>query len=305
MESCLGNVRERPSLVFLWPRTARLRTLNATMGAPAAAAAAAAAALVHITVVLDFMCPWSFIGLRSLALGMQSAGPAVAYNITLLPYEFDAPGTYGTMGVDWEAYCKSYEPATAKYLLEQKLPRAFELGRQVGIAFKMERRIVGTEGVNAALMVAQSHSQEAGLDFALTMLSRHFEDLQDPNDPETLAEVLSGLGVPTPSWIVAGTGASVLSASQQRTDSNAALTLRGRELSGGSVPRFSVRCGDDDRDWIGSGGGATSPKYFEKLIGKCLSIEQQREMQTRHGSCTETYDGDAEGLGKCLAGLGE
>ena len=45
--------------------------------------------------------------------------------------------------------------------------------------------------------------------------------------------------------------------------------------------------------------------YFEKLIGKCLSIEQQREMQKRHGSCTETYDGDAEGLGKCLAGLGE
>lgn len=274
------------------------------MGAPAAAAAATATALVHISIVLDFMCPWSFIGLRSLALAMQGAGPEVAHNITILPYEFDPPGTYDTLGMDWTAYCESYEPATAKYLLEQKLPRAFELGKAVGIDFKMERRIVETEGVNAALMAAQRHSQEAGLDFALAMLSKHFEGLHDPNDPEAMAEVLSGLGVPVQTWVVAETGNSVLTVSQERSDSNVALTLRGRSISGGSVPHFSVRCGDAEQNWVGSGGGATSPKYFEKLIGKCLSIEQQRAMQKTHGSCTEVYSGDAEGLGKCIADLG-
>jgi predicted DsbA family dithiol-disulfide isomerase len=35
------------------------------------ASAAALAAVVHVSVVLDFMCPWSFIGMKSLSLAMQ------------------------------------------------------------------------------------------------------------------------------------------------------------------------------------------------------------------------------------------
>ena len=33
------------------------------------------------------------------------------------------------------------------------------------------------------------------MQFALTMLSEHFENLRDPNDPALLAETLSRLGV--------------------------------------------------------------------------------------------------------------
>lgn len=198
----------------------------------------------------------------------------------MLPYEFDPPGTYDTLGMDWTDYCMSYEPATAKYLLEQKLPRAFELGKQLGIQFDMGRRIVETEAVNAGLMAAQRHSQDAAMDFALTMLSAHFEKLRDPNDPELLAETLSRLGVPPPAWVVAGSGSSILQASRARADANRELTLRGRQLSGGgSVPWFSVRCGEDARGVTGSGGGATTPRYFEKLIGTCLTAPQQHDIR--------------------------
>lgn len=105
--------------------------------------ASSALPTVHVSAVLDFMCPWSFIALRSLALAKQRfAGQLNFAPTAFTPYEFDPPGTYPPEGRDWTDYCRGFGEAKAKFLLEDKLPRAFALGRAVGIDFKMKRNIV-------------------------------------------------------------------------------------------------------------------------------------------------------------------
>ena len=42
----------------------------------------------------DFMCPWSLIGLRSLALAKERFAARLDFAVELLPFEFDPPGTY-------------------------------------------------------------------------------------------------------------------------------------------------------------------------------------------------------------------
>ena len=224
----------------------------------------ATAAVVSITVVLDMMCPWSYLGLRSLDLAMAQAPAGVEYDINVLPYEFDPPGTYPPEGQDWTAYCESYGEEKAAFLLGQKLPRAFALGQQVGINFRLERRIVATEAINAALSAVQRHGGSA-MNFALSMLQYHFEELRDPNDPELLRPLLAMHRVPETEW------AAILEPSAERAAANAAVTQHGRTLSGGSVPRFIVRCSDFGTELRGSGGGPTSPDYFTALILECLA----------------------------------
>ena len=100
---------------------------------------------VEVVIVLDFMCPWSFIGMRSFQLAHQAlqerlasdapsegecgAAPLRLISTRFVPYEFDLPGTYPPEGKDWTEYCQSYGPAKAEFLLKEKLPRAFSIGK--------------------------------------------------------------------------------------------------------------------------------------------------------------------------------
>merc|ERR1712187_1017465 len=111
---------------------------------------------VEVKVILDFMCPWSFIGMRSLQLAKDRFHDRLEFApVQFVPFEFDPPGTYPPEGVDWTDYCKGYGEAKARFLLEEKLPRAFALGSAVGINFRLDRRIVHTIDVNTALDLAQ------------------------------------------------------------------------------------------------------------------------------------------------------
>ncbi|KAJ1479249.1 thioredoxin-like protein [Baffinella frigidus] len=228
-----------------------------------------AASAIAVTVVLDFMCPWSYIGLKSLDVAMarwkqrqqQAAAPGSQFRIEFVPFEFDPPGTYPPEGTDWTEYCRGYGPAKARFLLEQKLPAAFALGHKLGIEFKLERRIVGTEAVNAALLAAQEKSR--GMAFALRMLREHFELLHDPNEPQLLAAAMSELGVPADAAMQPGPA---------RAARNVALTQRGRAMSGGSVPHFVVKCdGDPGGGDVAAAtpGGPTSPEFFEQVFAEC------------------------------------
>ena len=62
--------------------------------------------LVEIKVILDFMCPWSFIGLRSLQLAKERF-ESLDFQVEIIPFEFDPPGKYPPEGTDWVDYCKS------------------------------------------------------------------------------------------------------------------------------------------------------------------------------------------------------
>ena len=227
---------------------------------------------IEVLVVLDFMCPWSFIGMQSLYLAkrqLHEEHPSVPVNLRFIPYEFDPPGTYPAAGTDWSAYCRSYGEAKAKYLLEEKLPRAFALGKALGIGFRLERRIVHTERVNSGLVVAARHGQ--GEAFALKMLRAHFEELHDPNDPVVLRATLNELGVPA-----AEVAALLGEAGATQAARNAAWKEEAHALGVSSVPRFFVTCGDS-RDQCAAAehggdasGGPTSPAYFLAGFRRCV-----------------------------------
>ena len=227
---------------------------------------------IEVLVVLDFMCPWSFIGMQSLYLAKRQLAeeqPTVVFSMRFIPYEFDPPGTYPAAGTDWSAYCRSYGEAKAKYLLEEKLPRAFALGKSLGIDFRLERRIVHTERVNNALLVAARHGQ--GEAFALKILRAHFEELYNPNDPVLLRTILSDLGVPAEEVVEVLDEAGATQAAR-----NAAWKHEAHALGVSSVPRFFVTCGDShdqcaaaERDGDTSG-GPTSPAYFLASFRRCV-----------------------------------
>ena len=110
---------------------------------------ARASHVVVVRVILDFMCPWSFIGMRSLMLARE----AFFDRLEFATFEFVPPGTYPPGRTEWTDYCEG------RFLLEEKLPRALALGRAVGIEFCMDRRIVHTTDVNSALELAQRHGR--------------------------------------------------------------------------------------------------------------------------------------------------
>ena len=220
---------------------------------------------VRVRVILDFMCPWSYIGMRSLQLARERFSGILEFApIEFVPFEFDLPGTYPPGGTDWMDYCMGYGGAKARFLLEEKLPRAFALGRAVSIEFRMDRRIVDTSDVNAALEVAMRHG--VAEEFVLEMLSLHFEHAGDPNDASSLRARLGILGVP---------GAEV-DAALSDPDRHARNEERTRAVRGSlraGVPQFEVRCGGGDEDLCeyAPGGGPTSPGYFERLFDLCVA----------------------------------
>merc|ERR1719330_2195203 len=173
--------------------------------------------------------------------------------VEFVPFEFDPPGTYPADGQDWTDYCNGYGPAKAKFLLEEKLPRAFALGKDVGIQFRMDRRIVDTIDVNAALSLAQRHG--VAEDFVLQTLSRHFEHLENPNDRAALGDRLEALGVPQEELQAALEDPEKAAVNERRT-SEARAVLRG------GVPQFEVRCGSEQDLTLAAPGGPTSPEYF-------------------------------------------
>jgi len=220
---------------------------------------------VAVRVILDFMCPWSFIGMRSLQLARERFSGILEFApIEFLPFEFDPPGTYPPGGIDWTDYCMGYGGAKARYLLEEKLPRAFALGRAVGIEFRMDRRIVDTSDVNAALEVAMRHG--VAEEFVLETLSLHFEQAGDPSDASSLRARLGILGVPDAEVDAALSDPDRHARNEERT-----RALRGSLRAG--VPQFEVRCGGGDEDLCESapGGGPTSPEYFERLFDLCAA----------------------------------
>ncbi|CAE8606577.1 unnamed protein product [Polarella glacialis] len=237
--------------------------------ATTAAAAIKQAALprVEIKVILDFMCPWSFIGMRSLQIARERFADRLEFApVDFVPFEFDPPGTYPPEGTPWIDYCRCWGESKAKFLLEDKLPRAFSLGKELGIEFRMDRRVVHTVEVNTALVLAQRHGVAEA--FVAETLSRHFEHLEDPNDAPKLRARLQALGIPEHDIDSAVSDPLRATRNEERTSAVRA-GLRG------GVPQFEVRSSSTGDDLCASvPGGPTSPMYFERLFDFCISARR-------------------------------
>lgn len=222
---------------------------------------------VEVRVILDFMCPWSFIGMRSLHVAKERfAGRLEFATVDFVPFEFDPPGTYPPEGTDWTDYCRGYGVQKAKFLLEEKLPRAFALGRDLGIEFRMDRRVVDTLDVNAALALAQRHG--VAEEFVLQTLSQHFEQLENPNDSAALGDRLQALGVPRAELEAALSDPEKASENERRT-------REARAVLRGGVPQFEVRCGGQQDLTAMAPGGPTSPEYFDRIFEACAAAPRK------------------------------
>lgn len=222
--------------------------------------------------------------------------------IEFIPFEFDPPGTYPPEGVDWKEYCMSYGSPKAEFLLEQKLPRAFSLGEDVGIRFKMERRIVDTVDVNTALQLLVSNASRYGNTiaaetFVVDTLSAHFEALENPNERQGLERRLvtsviskdAALEQSEAKIIVADLDTALnhpekLAQNQQRT------ALARRVLRSG-VPHFEIYCGARGQEDVDlcrhpafTDMAPVSPHYFEQIFAACLSMAQDQSQGSKHGA---------------------
>lgn len=218
--------------------------------------------LLSIRVVLDFMCPWSFIGLKSLSLAKHKFKDLIDFHpTTILPFEFDPPGTYPKEGTDWTEYCNSFGEPKSSFLLKEKLPRAFELGRRVGIEFSMARRIVDTVDVNEVLAQLPDSLRE---EFALGMLSEHFEKLENPNDRRVMGKVLEPMGLDR-AWID-----DVLDR-EGKEGRNLERTRNARKVmrDGGGVPQFAVFKDGVDL-CLEAEGGPYEPEYFVRIFQRSI-----------------------------------
>jgi predicted DsbA family dithiol-disulfide isomerase len=226
---------------------------------------------IVVNCVVDFMCPWTFIGLQSLQLAMKEYSSSSNIQVQLLPFEFDEPGKYPPEGTDWTEYCKSYGPQKADFLLKEKLPRAFRLGEEIGIAFDIHRRIVHTENTNSALMFVQEQNQSSGLDFSLRMLHHHFSACRDPNDQQLLTDVFTSLGI----------GGSIVEAFWKESDKaarNAEWTRQARMMGAPPVPKFIITCGESEENLCDRLPELqpTSPDFFRRMFQLCHEIMEQR-----------------------------
>jgi predicted DsbA family dithiol-disulfide isomerase len=222
---------------------------------------------IVVKCVVDFMCPWTFIGLQSLQLAMKEYSSS-NIKVQLLPFEFDEPGTYPPGGTDWTEYCNSYGVQKSDFLLQEKLPRAFRLGAEIGISFDIKRRIVHTENTNSGLMLVQEQNQR-GLDFSLRMLHHHFEALRDPNDQQLLTDVFIDLGIE----------GSVVKAFWKESDKaaqNAEWTRQARVMGAPPVPKFIITCGKSEENLCDRvSGQPTSPDFFRRIFQLCHQIVER------------------------------
>ncbi|CAJ1448626.1 unnamed protein product, partial [Effrenium voratum] len=175
-------------------------------------------------------------------------------------------GTLQANGITGFRGGKGFGAAKAKFLLEEKLPRAFALGEDLGIRFRMERRIVHTVDVNTALALAQRLGSPAAEGFALASLRAHFEELQDPNEAAGLRKRLQDVGVPLEALEAA-------LSDPEKESKNALRTAQARPMLRSGVPHFEIRCGGPDL-CEGVHGGPTRPSYFEEIFQRCLPKEE-------------------------------
>lgn len=101
-----------------------------------------------------------------------------------------------------------------------------------------------------------------GDQFALEMLTRHNEKVEDPNDPQQLETVLTSLGVPAEDVRAALEDETRSTCNEQRTQQGSSM------LTHGGVPEFFVRVPGGRNLMRGS---AVHPSCFEDVFNQILN----------------------------------
>lgn len=153
-----------------------------------------AAPSLEIDLIVDLVCPWSYIARQQLerALGSLHGTPVRAVRWHGLPRERARTGG-GAAPATWREYLASRLPPRSDLAAaERELEAA---GREVGIAFDFAgiRAVADTQEAHRLIGLAAADPAQAALIDAL--FAAHFETGQDLADPAVLVAIARGAGV--------------------------------------------------------------------------------------------------------------
>ncbi len=183
-------------------------------------------AALHVEVIADFACPFSYIGKRRLERALESVGGPV--DIAWHPFQLnpDMPGS----GMRFEDYLESRFGSRAN--IQPVLDNLASEGRELGIDFHFERiqRVPNTTAAHQLMHLASASGTNPSA-LAESLFSAFFEQGLDLGDEEVLVRIASEHGLDRDRVIATLADADVRQSVQDRE-----AQVRGSGLQ--SVPGF-------------------------------------------------------------------
>lgn len=145
---------------------------------------------LHVDVIADFVCPWSYIGTRRLADALTAVhGPR---QVNWLPFQLNPAMPAAGMPIDDYLRQRFGEPEA----LQPAMDELSRQGREEGVNFRFDRieRIPNTLNAHRLIHLCGTSGHDAS-ETAQDLLKTFFEDGQDISDREVLAAVAHRHGI--------------------------------------------------------------------------------------------------------------
>lgn len=145
---------------------------------------------LHVDVIADFICPWSYIGTRRLADALTAVhGPRL---VKWLPFQLNPAMPAAGMPIDDYLRQRFGEPEA----LQPAMDELARQGREEGVNFRFDRitRIPNTLNAHRLMHLCGTSGHDAS-ETASDLLKSFFEDGQDISDIDVLAGVARRHGI--------------------------------------------------------------------------------------------------------------
>ena len=148
---------------------------------------------LHIEMVSDLVCPWCWVGLRSLK-GAIELVPEIEVEILFRPYELDP--TIPPGGTDYKAYMKSrFGSDQGRDRANQMRDLLIQYGKEDGIPFDFEKITWRPNSFNAHRLVRWGQGQNLGLETKEALFEAYFSKGLDIGDHEVLVTLAAQVGL--------------------------------------------------------------------------------------------------------------
>ncbi|KAJ2378575.1 hypothetical protein IW150_000712 [Coemansia sp. RSA 2607] len=151
----------------------------------------ASARALHISIVLDIVCPWCYVGKRRVEKAIAQAKekwPDFEATIDYMPFQLDS--AMGN-GLDKkEVYLKKFGPK-----VDAMHTRMAATGKEEGINFKFGGKLSNTLNSHRLIDYARLKGSETEEKIVSSLLRRYFEQEQDVGDTEVLLGAAEDAGL--------------------------------------------------------------------------------------------------------------
>ncbi|KAJ2752489.1 hypothetical protein GGH94_000846 [Coemansia aciculifera] len=222
---------------------------------------ATSAYALNISIVLDTICPWCYVGKRrvekAVALAKQK-WPEFEATINYMPYQLDSSMENGLD--KHEVYRKKFGDRAAA--IHERVALA---GKEEGITFSFGGKMSNTLGSHRLIDYARLESSECEEKAVESLLHRYFELEQDIGDEEVLLGAAQDAGLDrakTKAYLDSDDG---IDAVKQKVKHGQKLGITG-------VPFYII----NDRYGIS---GAETPETFMEAFEKVINCQKEQNCQ--------------------------